>query len=389
MGINEFLSNLTVVSVEQAVSLPYCTWRLAVSGAKVIRIESLLGDPNRKVGRKILDEEQMNSYFLSVNSGKKAITLNLKSEKGQKILWNLIENMNVDIFATNQLPGNYQKLGIDYEQLKAVKDDIIWAGVSGFGPERSEAAYDPMIQAYSGIMDTNGEPESGPLKFGVSIADIEAANQAYSEIMKALLHRERTGEGSRIDISMLECCMSLLALHIPMTGLNLPMVKSGNAHPIFSPVGVYKTADGYVSIAVGNDAQWEAIVNCKGFEALNKTEYKTNNQRKTNEEEMNKELQEAMSKMSTEDVLSAFRGAKIPISKVNSVSEILQDSYLSAKLLGITDPKSGLEVTLAPPPVACAHKVSLSFPPRFGQHNEEIFSSLGYDVGELRKDGVI
>ncbi len=388
MGASELLRNLTVLCVEQAVSLPYCTWRLAVDGANVIRVESQIGDPNRKVGKKVLDEELMNSYFLSVNSGKKSITLNLRSDKGQEILLKLVEKLKVDVFATNQLPHNYEKLGISYEQIKEIKTDIIWVGVSGFGPERSEAAYDPMIQAYSGIMDTNGEAGSDPLKFGVSIADIEAANQAYSEIMKALLHREMTGEGSRIDISMLECCMSLLALHLPMAGLGIPMTKSGNAHPIFSPVGVYKTADGYVSIAVGNDAQWEAIVNCEGFGGLNKPDYKTNNQRKANEEQMNHELNQAMSRLKTEDVLSSFRAAKIPISQVSSVSDVLKDQYLKSKLLGVKDPRSGLDVVLAPPPVA-VKEVSLSFPPRFGEHNEEVYSQLGYDVGELREKKII
>jgi crotonobetainyl-CoA:carnitine CoA-transferase CaiB-like acyl-CoA transferase len=388
MGVGELLKGLTVLCVEQAVSLPYCTWRLAVDGANVIRVESQIGDPNRRVGKKILDEDLMNSYFLSVNSGKKSITLNLKSEKGQEILRNLVEKLEVDVFATNQLPHNYEKLGISYEQLKEVKKDIIWVGVSGFGPERSEAAYDPMIQAYSGIMDTNGEPESEPLKFGVSIADLEAANQAYSEIMKALLHRQITGEGLCVNVTLLEACMSLLALHLPMAGLDLPMVKSGNAHPIFAPVGIYKTADGFISVAVGNDAQWEAIVCCGGFESLSKPEYKTNNQRKENERQMNTELKEVMSGMKTQDVLSQFRAAKIPVSQVNLVPDVLKDEYLNKKLLSIKDPKSGLSVSLAPPPVS-VKDVSLSFPPRFGEHNEEIYGKLGYDVGELREENVI
>lgn len=388
MGINEFLKDLTVLSVEQAVSLPYCTWRLAVDGANVIRVESLQGDPNRRVGKKILDEELMSSYFLSVNSGKKSVTLNLKTEKGRQILRDLIQKLNVDIFTNNQIPGNCQKLGIDYEQIKAIKEDIIWVNVSGFGPERSEAAYDPMIQAYSGIMDTNGEPNSEPLKFGVSIADIEAANQAYCEIMKALLLRERTGKGSQIYISMLECCMSLLALHLPMAGMGLTMPKSGNSHPIFSPVGVYKTSDGFVSLAVGNEAQWQAIVKSEGFESLDKPEYSTNNQRKANEEQMNKELLEVMSKMKTEDVLSSFRAAKVPISQVSLISDILKDQYLSSKLLRIKDPNTELKVILAPPPVS-VKEVSLGFPPRFGEHNKEIYSELGYNVGDLKKEGII
>lgn len=389
MWIKEFLKGLTVLTVEQAVSLPYCTWRLAVDGARVIRVESLQGDPNRRVGKKILDEELMNSYFLSVNSGKKSISLNLKSERGQQIFKDLIQKLNVDIFTNNQIPGNCKKLGIDYKQIKAIKENIIWVNVSGFGPERSEAAYDPMIQAYSGIMDTNGEPGSDPLKFGVSIADIEAANQAYCEIMKALLHREMTGEGSQIYISMLECCMSLLALHLPMAGLGLPMPKSGNAHPIFSPVGVFKTADGFVSIAVGNDAQWQAIVKSEGFESIDKDEYSTNNQRKAGEIQMNKELGKILSTKSTSEVLTLFREKRIPISKVNLINDILKDPYLNGKLPLIKDQKSGLEVSLAPPPVAQGDDIKLIFPPRHGEHNEEIYSSIGYNVGELRENGII
>ncbi|MEE9151687.1 MAG: CoA transferase [Thermoplasmata archaeon] len=389
MYINEFLKGLTVLSVEQAVSLPYCTWRLALDGANVIRIESLQGDPNRRVGKKILDEELMNSYFLSVNSGKKSITLNLKTEKGRKILRDLIGKLEVDIFTNNQIPGNCQKLGFDYEQIKAIKEDIIWVSVSGFGPERSEAAYDPMIQAYSGIMDTNGEPDSEPLKFGVSIADIEAANQAYSEIMKALLHRERTGEGQRIDISMLDCCLSLLALHLPMESMGLTMAKSGNSHPIFSPVGIYRTSDGYISIAVGNDAQWQAIVKSDGFESLNRPEFTTNNQRKVNEKQMNSELRVIMAGKTTSEILLLFRDARIPVSQVNFIKDVIKDSYLNTKLLHIKDPKTGLEVALAPPPVASDQEIKLSFPPRFGEHNEEIYSHLGYDVADLKENDII
>ncbi len=389
MGINEFLKGMTVLSVEQAVSLPYCTWRLAVDGANVIRIESLSGDPNRKVGKKILDEELMSSYFLSVNSGKKSISLNLKTEKGREILRDLLKNLNVDVFACNQLPANYKKLGIDYEQVKAIKEDIIWVGISGFGPERSEAAYDPMIQAYSGIMDTNGEPDSEPLKFGVSIADIEAANQAYCEIMKALLFREKTGKGSRIDISMLQCCLSLLALHIPSASLEIELKKSGNSHTVFSPVGVYRTADGYVSIAVGNEAQWQSIVKFPGFEALDRPEYNSNNQRKANEEQMNRDINRIMSNKKTFDVLSLFRSARIPISEVNRIKDLLENQYLNSKLPYIEDPKTGIRAALAPPPVALDRDLVLSFPPRFGEHNAEIFGSIGYDVAKLKEMDVI
>lgn len=389
MANNGFLKGTTVLSVEQAVSLPYCTWRLAVDGADVIRIESKKGDPNRHVGQKILDEELMSSYFLSVNAGKRSITMNLKSEKGQEILRELITKMDVDIFACNQLPGNYSKLGIDYEQIMAVKSDIIWLGVTGFGPDRSEAAYDPMIQAYSGIMDTNGEPGSPPLRFGISIADIEAANQGYCEIMKALLHKEKTGEGSRLDVNMLDASMSLLALHIPSVSLGIPLEKAGNSHPVFSPVGVYETADGYVSIAVGNEKQWQSITKIPGFESLNHSRYCKNNRRKVNDKRLCKDLSKIISVKKTEEVLAAFRKVRIPISAVKRLPDVFEEPYLLSKLLSVTDNKTGLKVSLAPPPVLPTCEVDLCFPPRYGEHNQEIYSSFGHDVEELKENGII
>ncbi len=386
---NGFLKDMKVLSVEQAVALPYCTWRLAVEGANVVRIEPLWGDPNRKVGKNVIEEEGMNAYFMSVNAGKKGISLNLDTTRGQEILGELIDKLGVDIFACSQLTGNYKKLGIDYERLSSIKSDIIWVGISGFGPDRSEPAYDPMIQAYSGIMDVNGEPNTPPLRFGVSIVDIEAGNQAYSEIMKALYLQEKTGKGRRIDISMLDCAMSLLSLHVPLVSLGIDVPKTGNFHHSFAPVGVYKTMDGYISIAIGNEAQWRSMIEFPDFESLDKSEYSTNNDRRSHVDQLNDDIKSVLHKKPTPEILQMFKKAKIPISEVSTIKDVLEDSYLSSKLLHIKDSKTDLEVTLAPPPVKPISKPDLSFPPRFGEHNKEIYTSLGYDVVDLKKKGVI
>lgn len=386
---NGFLKDMKVLSVEQAAALPYCTWRLAVEGAEVIRVEPLWGDPNRKVGKKIIEEEGMNAYFMSVNAGKKGLSLNLGTPKGQKILGEIIDKFEVDVFTCNQIPGNYKKLGIDYERLSSIKSDIIWVGISGFGPDLSEPAYDPMIQAYSGIMDTNGEPNTAPLRFGVSIADIEAGNQAYSEIMRALYLREKTGKGKRIDISMLDCSMSLLALHIPLVSMGIDIPKTGNFHSSFTPVGVYKTMDGYISIAVGNEAQWKSMVQFPDFEVLDKKEYSTNNDRTAHVDQLTDDINSVLHDKHTSEILQMFKKAKIPVSEVSTINDVLEKQYLSAKLLHIKDPKTNLEVTLAPPPVIPAVKPDLRFPPRFGEHNREIYARLGYDESDLKKKGII
>jgi crotonobetainyl-CoA:carnitine CoA-transferase CaiB-like acyl-CoA transferase len=165
---------------------------------RVIRIEAPpRGDPNRYVGIEALGVGGMNSYFLSVNAGKDSITLNLKEEEGKYILHDLISSLNVDIFASNQIPRNYAKLGIDYETLRGVKEDIIWVGVTGYGPDIFEPAYDPIIQAECGLMEINGERERSPMNIGVPIVDMGAGEHVYGQIMKALFEKELTGAGKR------------------------------------------------------------------------------------------------------------------------------------------------------------------------------------------------
>jgi formyl-CoA transferase len=143
----ELFENLTILSLEQATVLPYLTYRLAQDGMNVIRLEHpVYGDPNRMIGENVLSEERMNAYYLCINAGKKDLTLNLAEEEGQKIFHALIRDLKVDIFATNQLPRNYKKLGIDYDTLKSLRPDIIWLGITGFGPDSNEAAYDPIYR---------------------------------------------------------------------------------------------------------------------------------------------------------------------------------------------------------------------------------------------------
>ncbi|OQY97117.1 MAG: CoA transferase, partial [Chloroflexi bacterium UTCFX4] len=150
-------SHLTVLSLEQATTLPYLTMHLAQEGARVIRVENPpRGDPNRWIGANALGEEGMNIYFFPNNAGKEALTLNLACQEGREILHALIQKLPIDIFATNQRPKDYAKLGIDYDTLRALKADLIWVGITGFGPDSNEPAYDPVIQARAGWMDITG-----------------------------------------------------------------------------------------------------------------------------------------------------------------------------------------------------------------------------------------
>ena len=392
-------TDITVLSMEQATVLPYLTYRLAAEGMRVIRIEHPeRPDPNRFVGSNVLGEKAMDSYFLPNNVGKKAITLNLRDDAGKAVLGDLVVNLNVDIFACNQLPRNYGKLGIGYEELKAIKGDIIWVGITGFGPESNEPAYDPILQARSGLMDLTGEPDGPPEVFGLPMADLGASEHGYGQIMKALYHREATGEGSRADISMFQSTISWQVNPVMLTkSFGAQITRRGNTHEFFAPVSVYETKDGYVYIALGNDRQWQVMTELPGFESLARDDRKTNAGRIADVKRLNEEITEITKGRTTEELVEIFNDVGIPISTVNTVREMVDDPLVRGRLVRSKDPRTGTEVFLPPTPVITDHLESvgmeLPFPPRLGEHNEEVYGDLlGYDgkkLSELKETGVI
>ncbi len=395
----EMFSELTMLSLEQATVLPFLSYRLAMDGVKVIRLEHpVYGDPNRMIGENRLGEERMNTYFLAINAGKKAITLNLGEVQGQEILKELIRKLNVDIFATNQLPRNYEKLGIDYQTLRSVKQDIIWVGLTGFGPESNEAAYDPILQARGGLMELTGNAGEDPQVLGVPLPDMGTSEHAYGQIMKALYKRARTGEGERIDLSMFMSTTSWLTVPITLTkSFGRKITRRGNTHEFFAPVSVYETKDGYVYIAVGNDRQWASFVQLPGFGSLSKPEYEKNSGRIKDVQRLNQQINECTRGKTTDELIGLCNKATIAASKVNTIEEVLQDEFVSKALLFARDPGTKTQVWMAPPPYMtpflAASGREMSFPPRFGEHNQDIYGGLlgyaGEKIAGLKEKGII
>jgi len=394
----ELLKELTVLSLEQATVLPYLTLRLVEDGMQVIRLEHpVYGDPNRLIGDNVLGEERMNAYFLCINAGKKGLTLDLADPDGQEIFRRLIRELDVDIFATNQLPRNYQKLGIDYDSLKALKNDIIWLGVTGFGPESNEAAYDPILQAKSGLMEMTGEKGGDPQVLGIPLPDMGTSEHGYGLLMKALYRRQATGKGSRIDLAMFESSVSWLTVPITLsTSFGQKITRRGNTHAFFCPVSVYKTRDGFVYLAVGNERQWKSLVAQEAFKSLDKPEYEKNAGRIADVENLNRAINRITQEYTSEEMIALFNSITVPISKIRTIPEVVADPLVQKRLLHAEDPVSGTRITLAPPPymtpfLESADRV-LSFPPRFGEHNEEIYGRLGYSrdhLSRLKEDRVI
>lgn len=391
--------NLTVLSLEQATVAPYLTYRLAQDGMNVIRLEHpVYGDPNRFIGDNVLKEDRMNAYFLCINSGKKALTLNLAAPEGKDILSRLLRELDVDIFVTNQLPKNYDKLGIAYDIMKEIKPDIIWLGLTGFGPDSNEGAYDPILQARSGLMELTGEADGDPQVTGIPLPDMGTSEHGYGLLMKALFRRAVTGEGTRIDLSMFESTVSWLTVPIALAkSFGAHISRRGNTHEFFCPVSVYRTSNGFVYLAVGNDRQWESMVSQDMFKSLAKDEYKKNAGRIADVVNLNKAINAITEQHTSEELIDLFTAITVPISKIKNVNEVVEDPLVARRILSSTDPVTGTKVTLAPPPNMTPFLEELgrklSFPPRFGEQNQEIYGNLlGYDeatLAEYKEKGII
>src|SRR5680860_1451918 len=369
-GTSEIFSGLTVLSLEQATVVPYLTYRLAQDGVRVIRLEHpVYCDPNRRIGEPFRpDEDRMCSYFFAINAGKEAVTVNLKEERGRELLRRLIERLDVDAFITNQLPKNYNPLGIDYETLSTVTPDLT-----------GEAGGDPQVT-------------------GIPLPDMGTSEHSYGLLMKALLKRSITGKGSRIDMAMIDSTVSWLTQPVTMAAtFAREMTRRGNTHEFFGPVSVYPTKDGYVYIAIGNDVQWKRLLSVPGFEGLEDGRFESNAGRMADAQELNSRLAGITGQFETEDLLTTFREALIPIAKVQGIREVMEDPAVKGKLLRTTDPETGFQVTMAPPPAGTEfleqHEGTMSFPPRHGEHNDGIYGEeLGLgdqELEALRNDGVI
>jgi len=395
----ELFQDVKVLSLEQATVVPYLTYRLAMDGMQVIRLEHpVYGDPNRMIGANALGEEKMNAYFLCINAGKQALTLNLAEPEGRDLLQRLVRDLDIDIFTTNQLPKNYAKLGIDYDTLKAIKPDIIWMGVTGFGPASNEGAYDPILQARSGLMELTGEAEGDPQVLGIPLPDMGTSEHASGLLMKALFKREVSVEGSRIDLAMFESTVSWLTVPVTMTAsFDTRISRRGNTHEFFCPVSVYKTANGFIYLAVGNDRQWQAMTGLDIFACLDRPEYVKNKGRIKDVVNLNREINAITVNHPSETLIELFNSITVPVSKIKSIPEVIADPLVSKKLLTATDPVTGKQITLAPPPNMTPflkkQGQALSFPPRFGEQNQAIYGDkLGLSneqLNGLQEKGVI
>lgn len=395
------MKQLTVLSMEQALSLPYATLRFVQLGWRVIRLEATPGgsaspgDPNRYIGEIVVDDDRR-SYFIAPNVGKESIALNLKEPEGRELLKEIIKQLDVDIFCCNTLPSRYESLGIGYDHLKSAKPDIIWAGISAMGPDYPNTpGYDPSVQAMVGYMEVTGDPEGPPTLSGIPLVDLKAGDEVYANVCLALAEKAETGEGRAIHVSMLQAAASWLITTLPLLDFDCDpseVTRCGNEHRKFIPVNAYPTADGFMFIAIGNDAQWKRLVALQRFTSLDSKTRETNAGRHLERAAIHREMATVTVNHKTKELMTEFTGARIPHAPIHTIHQTREMKAIADKLT-VTHTPDGEVIHLPPLAVDLDQGVSeFRFAPSYSEHTESVLREVGLSgdrIAELHASGVI
>ncbi len=393
----------TILSLEQALTLPYATERFVHLGWRVIRIESAggtgrKGDPNRYIGEDT-GVDDLHAYYLAPNLGKEAITLNLKTAEGQALLRTIIKELHVDVFLCNTLPKRYRQLGIDYETLSQANPSLIWCGISALGPEYPDrAGYDPALQAMLGYMFLTGEPDRDPMLCGLPIIDLKAGDEAFTQVLLAFLEQANAGadtSGKEIHISMAQCAASWLITALPQRVFAqteaVAFTRSGNEHRSFVPSNCYPTKDGFVYLAIGSDSQWEKLTQMTGFEHLRKPNRQTNNGRQEDKERIYADIRKGLQQYTTGQFIEICLRENLAVAPVNSTRQVSDLEFVKKIMIKTELPSNssgtGKEVALFPAPMntefLAQNEHRLSCAPRLGQHNKSILQEAGLTATEI------
>jgi CoA:oxalate CoA-transferase len=331
------LSGITVVDLSRILAGPYCTMLMAELGARVIKVEPPgKGDDAREYGP---FKNGVSTYFASVNRGKESIALDLKNKGDQEIFARLLEK--ADVLVENFRPGTMEKLGYGWETLHPKYPRLIYAAASGFGhtgPYSSYPAYDMVVQGLGGVMSITGYPNEPPARVGMSIGDIGAGLYTAIAVNAALLHRERTGEATKIDIGMLDCQIALLENAVMRyTVLGEIPGPLGARHPTITPFQALATQDGSIIIAAGNDSLFLKLCAVLGRKDLaDSALYRSNDLRLNNQPQLQAELERTLRDKTTAAWIPILEEAGIPCGPINNVAQALAHPQVAARNMVIT-----------------------------------------------------
>jgi CoA:oxalate CoA-transferase len=393
------LEGLRVLDLTWVLAGPFASMVLCDLGADVIKVERRpIGDVARATGPFVNGES---CYFFSVNRGKKSVTLNLKSERGKELFLRLVEK--VDVVMENFTPGTMDGLGLGYDVLKERNPRLIYAATSGFGqtgPERLRPALDVVVQGMGGIMSITGEPGGKPVRPGASLGDITGGLFTVIGVLAALYERERSGLGQMVDVSMLDCQISVLEnafVRYFATG-EIPK-PLGTRHPLATPFQAFPTKDGYIVLALswGVEHQWELLLVTIGREDLiDDPRFDSPQLRNEHHAELEPVLSEALRPKTTAEWVREFDAIGLPCGPLNDIAQAAAQPQVRARemLVPVRHPKIG-ELPLPNTPVKLSRTPGgIKGPsPELGQHTEEVLSELlglsEAEMEELRRSEII
>jgi crotonobetainyl-CoA:carnitine CoA-transferase CaiB-like acyl-CoA transferase len=390
------LEGIKVLELARTLAGPIAGQMLGDLGADVIKVEQPgIGDESRRFKPPEWDGESV--YYLSSNRNKKSLTLNLKSEQGKQIIYDLVKD--TDVFIESFRTGVTEKLGIDYETLKEINPRLIYLSVSGFGrtgPEKYRAGYDLLLQGYSGLMSTTGEPGI-PYKAGPSIADMTAGFLGALGVLAAVIARAQTDKGQFVDCSLLDgqiMALNHLATAFYATGSSpKPM---GQAHNSLAPYQVFQAKDKNFILAAGNDKLWVKTCEAMGWEDLLEVkEYETNQSRVAHRDTLIPIISERLRELTSGEISEKLDKAGVPCGPINSVGDVLTSPQALARgmMADINHPTvKDLKTPAFPVKLSETPATVRLHPPLLGEHTDEILSSLGIkkeELSRMRQDGVV
>ena len=382
------LTGFTVLDLTRVLSGPYCTMVLGDLGARIIKVEQPgKGDDTRAWGPPFLGEES--AYFLSINRNKESVTLDYKPAAGRKVLAELIAK--ADVLVENFRPGTLERAGFGWDAVHQEFPRLVYASIAGYGqtgPRKDEAGYDAVMQAEGGLMSVTGDADRPGYRLGVAITDMVAGLYCSQGITAALLARERSGEGQRVDIGMLDTTAALLTYQAAnwfATG-QTPQ-RRGNRHATSAPYETVTTADGEIVVAVGNDDLWKRFCPAVGLpELAANPRFATNRDRMANYDDMRPPIDRVFRTATNAEWIARLNAAGVANGEVRDIGQMLNDPQLAAREMVQTmmHPTVGAIRVVGAPIKLSATPASLRTPPPvLGQHTDAVLAELGYAAGEI------